>query len=319
MPLAVYDDISQWGQLPAEQYLIRHWNHASAEPAEQQRTRLIQEFLKLDNIAEELDPTGRGVHPEKPWSRVPTAEEIVTILQPWRPEQIRWRACKLWRDERDVELPLLRIHYDPKDDERVKSWTNLSENYSDVSYLSILNDRDLFNFEPGSQTQIQIQVELSKTASGYSRVDIDEAGPEGAFLRKRRADVKSALDTVKKDHSGWRNDLNILITGNYPALALLHYVSCAQILIADKETFETNQLLYVHHVHLDGKQNITMQGRIEFTAERLDQIAGDEVHREMPGDVWEEGSVGEGFRIGGHPGQELFQWTKQDLEDDPKL
>jgi hypothetical protein len=120
---------------------------------------------------------------------------------------------------------------------------------------------------------------------------------------------------VKRDHPDWRSDPNILITDNYSALSLLHSVSCSQIFIADRETFETNQLLYVH---LDGKKKITMQARVDLTEERLDQIAGGEVHREMPPDVWEQGSVGEGFKIGGGPGQGLFQWTREDLEDDPR-
>ncbi|KAL2820132.1 hypothetical protein BDW59DRAFT_181505 [Aspergillus cavernicola] len=257
MPEAVYDDIPQWGQLPAEQYLI-----------------------------------------------------------PWRPKQLRWRAWKLWQDGRHPEPPLLRIYYDPKDDGRVKSWADLSENYRDVSYWSILDDPDLFNFEQSNSSWMQvfnILPELSKTVRRYSRVNIDE-GVDGEDFRQQRADVKYALDYVKRDHPDWRNYPNILITDNYPATALLHSISSTQILIADKETFETNQLLYVH---LDAKQNITMQGRIDLTRERLDQIAGDEVHREMPDDVWEEGSVGEGYKVGGEPGQELFQWTKQDLEDDP--
>jgi hypothetical protein len=199
----------------------------------------------------------------------------------------------------------------------VKSWADISENYSDVSYWAILDDPDLFNFEKSDAKSSWLEVfnilpELSRT-DRYTRVAIDE-GVDGEFLGKRLAGVKNSLDDVKRDHPDWRNDPNILITDNYSALALLHYISHTQILIADKETFETNQLLYVH---LDRKQNVTMQGRIELTAERLDQIAGDEVHCEMPRDVWEEGSVGEGFKIGGGPGQELFQWTKEDLEDDP--
>ncbi|KAL2822898.1 hypothetical protein BJX63DRAFT_375759 [Aspergillus granulosus] len=316
MSLPEYNDIPKWGQLPAEQYLIRHWNPASHESANQQRARLIQEFLNLDLIPEELDPTSFGVHPDNRWSRVPTAEEIATILQPWRSEQIRWRAWKLWQEIRHPEPPLLRIYYNPKDDERVKSWADMSENYRDVSYWAILDDPDLFDYEGSNSSWLQvfnILPELSRTVRGYSRINIDES-VRGEFFHRGRADVKEALDYVKRDHPDWRNDPSILITDNYPATSLLHSISSTRILIADKETFETGQLLYVH---LDAKQNITMQGRIDLTLERLDQIAGDEIQAEMPEDVWEEGSVGEGYKMGGKPGQELFQWTKQDLEDDP--
>jgi hypothetical protein len=80
------------------------------------------------------------------------------------------------------------------------------------------------------------------------------------------------LDYVKREHPTWRNDPNLLIMKNDAAMSLLHFISTTQVLIADKETFVTNQLLLVF---LDAKQNITMQGRIDITEERIDQLAMD--------------------------------------------
>ncbi|KAL2809929.1 hypothetical protein BJX63DRAFT_331800 [Aspergillus granulosus] len=49
-----------WGRLPVEQYLIRHWDHVSSEPVNQQRLRLIHEYIHLDEIPKEWDPTEFG-------------------------------------------------------------------------------------------------------------------------------------------------------------------------------------------------------------------------------------------------------------------
>ncbi|KAL2801781.1 hypothetical protein BJX63DRAFT_151083 [Aspergillus granulosus] len=322
MEPAVYDDLPAWGQLPAEQYLIRHWNPASAESPAQQRVRLIQEFLHLDQTPEELDPTFFGIHAWKPGphTRTPTEEEIATILRPWRPDRLRWTAWNLWRDDVDDRNPvLLRTYYDPKDDERVRGWTTLCEDYEAVSEWSLLDNPQLFDFEasagggpeerkPAWLRIFDILPEISKPFERYSRlVDWERFG-------EFRTNFKDMLDYVKREHPGWRDEPDLLITKNDAAISLLHVISTTQVLIADKEAFATNQLLLVF---LDAKQNITMQGRIDITEERIDQLAVDWGQGEQPIEVFQEGTVGEGYLVDGEPGKRLYQWTKQDLEDDP--
>ncbi|CEL11484.1 hypothetical protein ASPCAL14586 [Aspergillus calidoustus] len=124
------------------------------------------------------------------------------------------------------------------------------------------------------------------------------------------------LDHVKREHPTWKDDPNILITKNDAAMSLLHFISTTQVLIADKETFDTDKLLLVY---LDAKQNITMQGRMEITEERLDQLAVDWGQGAQPSELFREGALGEGYLVNSEPGKQLYQWTKQDLEDDPTL
>jgi hypothetical protein len=230
---------------------------------------------------------------------------------------VRWTAWKLWQDGVDHGNPvLIRTYYDPNDDDRVRSWATLCEDYKEVAEWSILDDAQLFDFEAsspeGSKSDwlrvFHILPELSRTVDLYSRVENWERF--GRFRTK----FKGMLDYVKQEHPTWRDKPNILITKNVAAISLLHFISTTQVLIADKETFKTDKLLLVF---LDAKQNITMQGRIEITEERLDQLAVDWGQGEQPIEVFREGTVGEGYLVNGEPGKQLYQWKKQDLEDDP--
>ncbi|KAL2816083.1 hypothetical protein BJX63DRAFT_441799 [Aspergillus granulosus] len=199
-----------------------------------------------------------------------------------------------WGD--DNQPVLLRTYYDPSDDERVKNWATLSDYYSEGSDWSILDDPQLFSFNSTDSEWLRVFFIL----------------PE---LPKTATDFRDGLDYVKQDyHTTWRNDPNLLITRNYGAISLLYVISTTQVLVADKETFQTDQLRLVL---LDAKQNITMQGRIDIAAERLDQLRVDWGQREHPTEVCEEGTIGERYLVNGEPGRELYQWTKQDLEDDP--
>ncbi|KAL4747542.1 hypothetical protein BDW72DRAFT_209493 [Aspergillus terricola var. indicus] len=285
MSLSPQDEVPAWGQLPAEQYLIRHWDSASPESPGQQRTHLIKDFLNLDQMPEELDPTWLGNRPweRSPQTRTPTKEEIVTILRPWRSDRLRITAWKLWKEGADDDQPvLLRTYYDAGDDDRVKGWATLSEYYQEVSQWA-----QVFNILP----------ELSKIGERYSRcVNSQWIGP---FL----TDFKDGLDAVKRQFPTWRRNFDLLVTEN-PRQAPC-YIS---------ETFKTDKLLLVF---LDAKQNITMQGRIEITEERFDQLSVDWGLRKHPDDVCDEGTIGEGYLVNGEAGKQLYQWTEQDLQGDP--
>ncbi|KAL2812601.1 hypothetical protein BJX63DRAFT_443392 [Aspergillus granulosus] len=271
MPVSIGDSIPEWGQLPAEQYLIRHWDPTSPESTDQQR---------------ELDPMAFG---SKPWNRgqIPTEKEIANILRLWRSDQMRRRAWILWRAGGDDNQPVLLP---------LKSWATLGDYYSEGSDWSISDDPQLLNFNSTDSEWphvFYILPELSKPGNSYSRV---------------RDWERFTYPTT------WRSDPNLLITKNYAVICLLYIISTTQVLVADKETFQTNQLLLVP---LDAKQNITMQGHIDITEERLDQLSADWGQREHMIEVCEEGTIGEGYLVNGEPGRELYQWTKQDLEDDP--
>jgi hypothetical protein len=93
---------------------------------------------------------------------------------------VRFTAWKLWHTAVDHRHPvLLRTPYDPIDDQRVKSWATLCEDYEEVSDWSILDDPHLFDFESsspeGDSKSDWLRVfhtlpELSSTGDGYSRL-----------------------------------------------------------------------------------------------------------------------------------------------------
>ncbi|CEN62745.1 hypothetical protein ASPCAL09376 [Aspergillus calidoustus] len=313
--LGLGDEIPGWGYLPAEQYLIRHWNPASPESPDQQRESLIQEFLSLDEIPKELDATRFGTRPfnQDPQARTPTKEEIATILRPWRSDMMRVRAWKLWKQGADYGHPvLLRTYYDPNHDDRVECWTPLGEYWAGQTYWSFLDDRRLFDFEGNNldwKRVFHVLPEISKLDTRYSRLRNMDLYPEF------RTNFKDSLDTVKRAYpTQWRNNLNLLLTENDAAISLLYFLSTTQMLIADRKSFQTDQFLLVL---LDAKQNVTMQCRIEITEERLDCLSTEWGLRELPMELEDQVTIGPEYLVDGEQGKVLYQWTKQDLEGDP--
>ncbi|THC97636.1 hypothetical protein EYZ11_002862 [Aspergillus tanneri] len=67
-----------WGTIIIEQYLIRNWSYSSPKEPNQQRQRLIQEFLEMEDVPETWEFF------KDPPPRLPTEEEINVILRPWR-------------------------------------------------------------------------------------------------------------------------------------------------------------------------------------------------------------------------------------------
>ncbi|KAB8254984.1 hypothetical protein BDV32DRAFT_142450 [Aspergillus pseudonomiae] len=123
--------LPRWGELPVEQYLIiliplknihRHWDHAMTvrESPDQQRIRLIRQFLDLDEIPQEWLPTHEG----GPLPRTPTEEEVNAILRPWRPADLRRRAWHIYTNVTEEPI-FLRAHYNPEDDEKMEHWACL--------------------------------------------------------------------------------------------------------------------------------------------------------------------------------------------------
>jgi hypothetical protein len=86
------------------------------------------------------------------------------------------------------------------------------------------------------------------------------------------------------------------------------------MLIADRETFQTDRFLLVL---LDAKQNVTLQCRIEITEDRLDCLSTEWGLREHPMEFEDEVTIGSAYLVDGELGKDLYQWTKQDLEVDP--
>ncbi|THC93019.1 hypothetical protein EYZ11_007501 [Aspergillus tanneri] len=85
------------------------------------------------------------------------------------------------------------------------------------------------------------------------------------------------------------------------------------VFIVDKEAFETHQLQVVY---LDGKQNVTVQGRVEVKKDILHEIMLNWEEGAPPGPVFNEGTPGKKYLLGSEPGRKFSQLTHSDLVDE---
>ncbi|OJJ53582.1 hypothetical protein ASPSYDRAFT_94782 [Aspergillus sydowii CBS 593.65] len=302
------DFVPEWGQLPVEQYLIRYWDHSSPQSPEQQRSTLIKQFLQLDKIQPEWDATLFTSDDWKKPNRIPTPDEISNILQPWRSDELRRIAWRIWGCN-NVQPLLLRTHYDPKHDESVREWHDLDE-YENESWRSILDNQDIFNFGADWKRVFTIFPEAAGYLGEYPR------WPDIKFIKKFQALFKQSLDGVKRrNKQTWKQDLNAsLIQANPGAWFLLQSIRVGYILIADEEAFQTNHFLLVY---FDGNQNVIAQGRVLITDEGVKQVLLDWDQGEPPYSIFEEGTIGEKYLVDGEMGSWLYAFTKDDLENDP--
>ncbi|GAB1317753.1 hypothetical protein MFIFM68171_07963 [Madurella fahalii] len=127
-----------WGALPVEQYIIlsnqplthshqhltiltktrqRKWDPSSPLSVSEQRARLVSDYIQADALPAEMlsDPP----------TRVPTAEEVRTILEPWRAPKLRRIAERLLAcGGRPADFLFLRTHYagGAADDAKLRAW-----------------------------------------------------------------------------------------------------------------------------------------------------------------------------------------------------
>ncbi|KAL4936275.1 hypothetical protein BDV06DRAFT_228037 [Aspergillus oleicola] len=110
----------------------------------------------------------------------------------------------------------------------------------------------------------------------------------------------------------------VLDENNAAARGFLNIVSMSYILIADKETFETDHFLLAY---LDAKERLTMQGQILVDGDRLSKVSLEWFEQRPPIKVFEEGRLGAEYVVaaGNEGDRELYYWTRGNLEDDPPL
>ncbi|KAJ5544835.1 hypothetical protein N7461_007139 [Penicillium sp. DV-2018c] len=172
--------LPQWGQLPVEQYLIKHWDHSSSEPTGDQRLRLIHQFLDLDEIPKELGPNCHASDTYEALSHFPTAYEIDTILRPWRSDNLRKIAWRIWGCDND-QLILLRTYYNADDNDKITELVGSDElDEENVAWWALLDNPELFNFGDQWWRVFDILPEqsdfLRRTASkGYLAIADQEA------------------------------------------------------------------------------------------------------------------------------------------------
>ncbi|KLJ13395.1 hypothetical protein EMPG_11646 [Blastomyces silverae] len=101
-----------WGSLPVEQFLVQHWDSSSPLTPTEQRSQLVGAFLQSETI-----PTDT--------LRIPTAEEIRTVLEPYRPAKLRRIAHQHVLHASSYDgFYFLRTYYDggADDDAKLQKW-----------------------------------------------------------------------------------------------------------------------------------------------------------------------------------------------------
>ncbi|KAB8225853.1 hypothetical protein BDV33DRAFT_187178 [Aspergillus novoparasiticus] len=279
--------LPRWGELPVKQYLIRHWDNAVPEPSDQQRVRLVRQFLDLDEIPQKWFPTQEG----DPLPRTPTEEEIDTILNPWRPADLRRRAWHIYTRITDEPI-FLRTHYDPEDDERMERWTSASEEFEDQAWWACLNNAELYNFGSDWQRVYEILPEV--------------AGPSTGGL----VSLETLSQAKQIETELWRKDPHRFI--ELKASRLLSAVTTRYMLLADQEAFETDGRLRL--IYLDNKRNIVRETRVDADGQTITDIIMAWFELTDPLEL-EDGITGDRYRVMGDLGRELYQLTESDLED----
>ncbi|KAJ6088010.1 hypothetical protein N7467_006924 [Penicillium canescens] len=294
--------LPKWGELPIEQYMIRHWDFAAAESPDQQRLRLIRQFIDVDEIPREWDPVNYGAPPP----RMPTVEEIDLILRPWRSDELRKKAWQML--ESGALAPIfLRTHYDPKDDETMEEWISASEEFENQAWWACLNDATLFNFGSDWQRVYEIMPEVAGPLNGarYKR------SPASELVDMSRARFKTWLAKAKQNEpERWREDPHAFI--EVEGASLLRTVAAAYFLVADQTAFETGHLRLMY---VDGKRNVIRETRICVDGQTITDVIMDWDQLGLAPEFWEEGTIGDRYRVTGDLGRELYQLSEADMRD----
>ncbi|KAL3444520.1 hypothetical protein BJX65DRAFT_283462 [Aspergillus insuetus] len=338
--------LPRWGRLPVEQYLIRNWNHTSPEQTSDQRSRLIHEYIHLDAIPKEWDPTDFGEAWYEPDandtdaafapSRIPTEAEIETILHPWRSHDLRKKAWEIWCDKGRGYPVILRTYYGNRKegDRKFREYMQVSDVLDARADVYALNDAELFNFGSSDWRGVfEILPEIAgckRYQSDYDASDINNIfeiaplayhlrWPDREMLDIDFVDLAEEIENGKAEHPDWKDDPDVLLeAGDTTIRSLLRTVTLSWIIIVDETTFKTDELLIVY---FDMHQSVTVEGRLELDPGYIDEILMRWEDGGRPlGIAMENGTVGEKYRLSNEEGRRFFRLS-EDLEykwDDTK-
>ncbi|CAH0046047.1 unnamed protein product, partial [Clonostachys solani] len=141
-------DIIAWGALPVEKYILQKWDKSSPFSIEEQRSELIQAFIKEDDV-------DHAPLPEAELADDDVQELIRSVLVPWRSQKLRVIAKSYMTHAKGLfsEFVVLRTYYGGgvEDDETLRQWLKEADPYDemfrgpDERSWQILDDVELFD------------------------------------------------------------------------------------------------------------------------------------------------------------------------------
>ncbi|CAI7674334.1 unnamed protein product [Penicillium pancosmium] len=308
-----------WGRLAIEQYFMLNWDPSSTETPDQQRCRLVTEFLNINIIPLDLFhiPERLPVHTSFGSLRLPTTEEIDIILRPYRSEELRWHAMNAYTDE--ICPHLLRTYYSAegqraKDDAQMEKWID-SETFCEEAEWAVLDNENIFNFGPGPEDWRRIYDILPELAGPLStenflpcngKISVKRCLQPNDFKEMHSYFRRDLASMQKEDPEAWRRGPNSVIES--AGMGLQRMASSTYILIADEEAFQSGSLLVLY---LDGFRRVVRGGRIKEEHD-IANIVGIWM---CTADLMEHSAVSERYRVDGDLGRELYQLNEELLGD----
>lgn len=324
-----------WGRLLIEQYFIvrlyryhfllqpgylakslkLNWDFSSTETPDQQRNRLVTDFLNLNilpltwfEIPEDLPAQGSASG-----FRLPTTEEINVILRPYRCEKLRWYAMDPYPD--NLCPYLLRTYYSASKDQRAKDnaqmeeWID-TETFGEEAEWAVLDSEDLFNFGPAPDSWRRIYDILPELAGPLLIQPF--CSSDGELLVKRVSEpsddifknmyryFKRDLAIAKADDpAAWLHERNSVIEST--ATPLQKVATSTYMFVADEEAFRTGRLLVLY---LDGFRRVIREGRVDGELDDIGSIIGTWMETN---DLLEYATLSERYRVDGDLGRKLYQ------------
>lgn len=285
------DDPVFWGSLAAEQYLLANWDGLSKESPQQQRSRLIQNYLDSEEVPREWAVATAHIEP--------TSIQIDTILRPWRPDTLRRKAQAMFTEETPI---ILRTHYQPEEEEKFQNWVAEPLLSRRIPWWALLDDKTMFDFGADWRRIYDLMPEVAGPMGGQSRRPPDHR--EIDYFRK---EFKKDLRAQMKRNPNARMKDSFCIIADV-ALRLQRAITVTYILIADQEAFETGCLWLLY---LDCYRNIVREARIDAEKVGISEIT---MHWDQSMELWEHSNIGEKYRVGGELGESLYQLNEGDLE-----
>ncbi|KAJ5718927.1 uncharacterized protein N7483_010009 [Penicillium malachiteum] len=308
-----------WGELPVEPWLVRRWNKNSAEPAAEQRARLIPEYLSLPTIPRGLwDPVDSSF-------RHLTIEDINKVLKPWRPQEVRGVANALWT-ARNYYPPLVRSYYEPNNHEHnmlMDLWVSMGHYFQAEKEWIVINDPVYY---PGGTDQMAdwkniflTLPELAGPAINRSETDsirYDNVPPKAEY-RRDLFKAQLAVNKYLKPHLWYKDKVHMIES----CAAHIHRAMCYKpLIIVDRQAFETGYPLLVY---MDYFGDVIRQTRFDLNEETLLQVIEDWLPNPLSTKdtslltpwMWYQSEVSTKYKVQDPKNLWLYEVTDVDLED----